>query len=80
MRHDQKGDEGPVDQEAQERQLEDEEADVLAELGVLYAEADPVREQQPVLHSPMVRGGCTQGEHEGDGGIDTPGIGPDRRW
>ncbi len=46
---DHQGPEQPPDHEARERQLEDVEADVLAELGVLDAEVAAVGEQQPLL-------------------------------
>ena len=51
-RHEQDDDEAgeePVGDEAQERQLEDVEADVLVELRVLDPEVDPVREEHPLL-------------------------------
>ena len=54
--HDQRDDQGaeqPSNHKARERHLEDVEADVLAELGVLDAEVAAVGEQQPLL--PAVR-------------------------
>ena len=39
----------PVRYEGQERELEDVEPDVVTELGIIGAEADPVTEQQPVV-------------------------------
>ena len=51
--HDHRGGEQPVDDERQERQLEDVEADVDMELRVLDVEGHVVPEQQPLL--PLAR-------------------------
>ena len=64
-RHDQRdhqGPEQPSDHEARERQLEDVEADVLTELGILDAEVATVREQQPLLPSTRDTEACEEGE------------------
>jgi hypothetical protein len=49
QQHHDQGGEQPVEHERQERQLEDVEADVRAELGVDDAELTGISEQQPVL-------------------------------
>ena len=71
--HHDRGDEQPVEHEAEERQLEHVEADVDAELGVGGAEALAVAEQQPRL--PLPGGG--RGEGEGEQGGDEVAVEPE---
>ena len=74
-RHDQDG-QRPVDDEVQEGQLEDVEADVLAELRVLDPEIAAVAEEDPVLpFADRARGGDER-HHDGQRDVETPGVGP----
>jgi hypothetical protein len=67
--------ERPADEEGQEGQLEDEEADVLVELGVLHPEGHAVEEQQVVL--PLSDGprGRHQRQHQRHDGAHQHGVG-----
>ncbi len=71
--HDHEAGEQPVDDEPDERQLEDVEADVLAELRVGLVEVDPVREQDPLL--PLRRDPDPRDEREEHGHRDPDAAG-----
>ena len=67
-RHDERDDQDgqrPVHDEVQERELEDVEPDVLAELRVLDTEIAAVAEEDPVLPFPDRARGGDEGHHDG---------------
>src|SRR6185437_1746394 len=75
--HDHQGHQSPIDEELEEREPEDEEADVHAELRVLHPEGGGVGEEDPVVPLPDRPGGGDEGQDEGDGGVDPAGVRPD---
>jgi hypothetical protein len=70
--HHDEGAEEPVDHEGDERQLEDVEADIAAELGIGNTEVHPVSEQDPV---PPVTAHASTDELRGQDGGEQAGEG-----
>ena len=70
----QKGDQGPVHEEGEERQLEHIETDCLVELRVAHSERLAAPEHQPVLPLAIGRYTEDQGEDDGDDSTQREGV------